>query len=81
MTQNAAPQPDRGTSPADAAAAGGQSPEERLSVLETQVQTLAQAVRALAQGLEELPSEDTALVEQAPRGARLAHELLLAQGM
>lgn len=81
MTQNAAPQPDRGTGPADGNTEGGQSPEERLSVLENQVQTLAQAVRALAQGLEERLSEDTELVEQAPRGARLAHELLLAQGM
>ncbi|MFE0644981.1 hypothetical protein ACFW2Y_25720 [Streptomyces sp. NPDC058877] len=54
---------------------------ERLRVLETQVQALAQAVRALAEGLEEIPSEDVEREKQAARGARLAHELLLAQGL
>jgi hypothetical protein len=56
---------------------------ERVSVLETQVQTLAQAIRTLADGLERLegliprdPEE-----EQLSRAARLAHELLLAQGL
>jgi hypothetical protein len=62
-----------------------QSVHERLGLLEDQVQVLAQAVRALAQGLEELPSQETETgpetKEKAARGARLAHELLLSQGM
>ncbi|MFF4585671.1 hypothetical protein [Streptomyces sp. NPDC001388] len=69
MTQSHSPQPD--------AAAG---PEARLSRLEAQVATLAEAVRALAQGLESIPSEDTP-PEEAARGARLAHELLLSKGL
>lgn len=59
-----------------------QSEEERLRLLETHVQTLADAVRALAQGLENIPTQDDALAaEAAARGARLAHELLLSQGL
>ncbi|MER6096495.1 hypothetical protein ABT154_11705 [Streptomyces sp. NPDC001728] len=54
---------------------------ERLRILETQVQVLAQAVKALAEGLEEIPSQDTEMEKQAARGARLAHELLLSQGL
>ncbi|NUK06874.1 hypothetical protein HRW23_08505 [Streptomyces lunaelactis] len=54
---------------------------ERLRLLESQVQVLAQAVRALAKGLEEIPSKDTIMAEEAARGARLAHELLLSQGL
>ncbi|WP_024755163.1 hypothetical protein [Streptomyces exfoliatus] len=54
---------------------------ERLRTLEAQVQVLAQAVRALAEGLEEIPSQDTDREKQAARGARLAHELLLSQGL
>ncbi|MEU3146985.1 MULTISPECIES: hypothetical protein [unclassified Streptomyces] len=69
MTQDHSPRPD--------AALG---PEARLSRLEAQVATLAEAVRALARGLESLPSEDTP-PEEAARGARLAHELLLSKGM
>ncbi|MCX2925583.1 hypothetical protein [Streptomyces sp. NEAU-W12] len=69
MTQNHSPRPG--------AALG---PEARLSRLEAQVATLAEAVRALARGLESLPSEDTP-PEEAARGARLAHELLLSEGM
>ncbi|CAM5573491.1 hypothetical protein [Streptomyces aurantiogriseus] len=57
------------------------STAERLSLLEAQVQVLAQAVRALAGGLEEGPSQDTEREKQAARGARLAHELLLSQGL
>ncbi|OKJ18427.1 hypothetical protein AMK23_35310 [Streptomyces sp. CB02130] len=53
---------------------------ERLHTLETQVQVLAQAVRALTEGLEEIPSEDADRGKQAARGARLAHESLLSQG-
>lgn len=56
---------------------------ERLSVVEARVQTLAEAVRALSEGLERVegllpraPEE-----EQLSRAARLAHEILLAQGM
>lgn len=59
-----------------------QSEEDRLRLLETHVQTLADAVRALAQGLENSPTQDDALAaETAARGARLAHELLLSQGL
>ncbi|WP_329625812.1 hypothetical protein OG357_36750 [Streptomyces sp. NBC_01255] len=54
---------------------------ERLRILEDQVQVLAQAVRALAEGLEDIPSQDTDREKQAARGARLAHELLLSQGL
>lgn len=54
---------------------------DRVSLLESQVQVLAQAVRALSEGLEEIPSQDTEMEEQAARGARLAHELLLSQGL
>jgi hypothetical protein len=69
MMQNPSPEPD---------AAPG--PEARLSRLEAQVTTLAEAVRALARGLENIPSEDVP-PEEAERGARLAHELLLSQGL
>jgi hypothetical protein len=54
--------------------------EARLSRLEAQVATLAEAVRALAHGLEAVPSQDTPPEEKA-RGARLAHEILLSQGL
>lgn len=54
---------------------------ERLRILESQVQVLAQAIRALAEGLEQIPSEDTDMDKQSARGARLAHELLLSQGL
>ncbi|MEV6327849.1 hypothetical protein [Streptomyces sp. NPDC051909] len=54
---------------------------ERLRTLEDQVQVLAQAVRALAEGLEQIPSEDVEREKQAAHGARLAHELLLSQGL
>ncbi|MEU5099167.1 hypothetical protein [Streptomyces sp. NPDC020996] len=55
-------------------------PEARLSRLEAQVATLAEAVRVLARGLENVPSEEAA-PEDAARGARFAHELLLSQGL
>ena len=58
---------------------GPQTSEMRLERLDSQVNTLTEAVRALAHGLEATPSQDTALAEQAARGARLAHELLLSQ--
>ncbi|MCX5230425.1 hypothetical protein [Streptomyces sp. NBC_00233] len=54
---------------------------EKLRTLEAQVQVLAQAVRALAEGLEEIPSQNTDREKQAARGARLAHELLLSEGL
>ncbi|GAB2909328.1 hypothetical protein [Streptomyces heilongjiangensis] len=56
------------------------TPEARLSRLEAQVATLAEAVRVLARGLENIPSEDVP-PDEAARGARLAHELLLSQGL
>ncbi|MEU6810801.1 hypothetical protein ABZ920_17800 [Streptomyces sp. NPDC046831] len=68
------------TGPAAAGAERGQSPEQRLSQLEAQVATLVGAVRALARGLEDVPAEEPR-PEEAARGARLAHELLLAQGL
>ena len=54
---------------------------EKLRTLEAQVQVLAQAVRALAEGLEDIPSQDSDREKQAARGARPAHELLLSQGL
>ncbi|WP_225848838.1 hypothetical protein [Streptomyces sp. HPF1205] len=54
--------------------------DTRLSRLEAQVATLAEAVRALARGLEAVPSQETSPQEPA-RGARLAHEILLAKGL
>ncbi|WP_149181677.1 hypothetical protein [Streptomyces sp. TRM49041] len=54
---------------------------ERLRTLEAQVQVLAQAIRALAEGLEDIPSQDTERDKQAARGGRMAHELLLSQGL
>lgn len=70
---------DPGTRPSTS---GTQSEEDRLRLLETHVQTLADAVRALAQGLENIPTQDaSAAAEATARGARLAHELLLSQGL
>lgn len=63
--------------PAPAAASGV---ETRLSRLEAQVTTLAEAVRALARGLEAVPSQDVP-PEETARGARLAHEILLTKGL
>ena len=53
---------------------------ERLELLETQVQALGQAMRALLQGLEDIPDQEPD-PERGGRAARLAHELLLAQGL
>lgn len=55
--------------------------EERISLLESQVSTLADAVRALATSLESIPTEDVSHVEEAARGARMAHEILLARNL
>lgn len=52
--------------------------EERLTRLENQVATLHDAVRALARGLENVPTEGVSREEAAARGARTAHEILLA---
>jgi hypothetical protein len=76
MTRNTHDTPDTGAAGPDRGAAD----HERLSVLESQVEALAQAVRALAQGLETIPSQEDE-EGRAARGARLAHELLLAQGL
>lgn len=54
------------------------SEEERLSRLEYQVSTLTDALRALVRGLENLPTEGFGQEESASRGARTAHEILLA---
>lgn len=80
MTPNNSRVPDPETGPAVPDTAGPGSPEDRLSRLEAQVTTLAGAVRALAHGLENIPAQETA-PEEAARGARLAHELLLSQGL
>lgn len=53
---------------------------ERLETLEAHVEALAQALRALAEGLEQNPAEEPQ-PDSVARGARLAHELLLAQGL
>lgn len=53
----------------------------RIDVLERQTRVLAEAVRALADGLGSAPMDDTELVErveQVESGARLARELLIA---
>lgn len=55
--------------------------EERLCLLEAQVSTLADAIRALAKSLESIPTEDVSHVEEASRGARMAHEILLARNL
>ncbi|MGW3247404.1 hypothetical protein [Streptomyces sp. NPDC001070] len=70
---------DTETRPTAPDAGAAESPNARLTRLESQVKTLADAIRALAQGLESIPSQDTALAEEAARGARLAHEILLSQ--
>ncbi|SCK53620.1 hypothetical protein [Streptomyces sp. WMMB 322] len=55
--------------------------EERISLLEAQVSTLADAVRALATSLESIPTKDVSHVDEAARGARMAHEILLARNL
>jgi hypothetical protein len=53
---------------------------ERAEMLEAQVQALGQAVHALIEGMEEIPDRDPD-PQRAARAARLAHELLLSQGL
>jgi len=56
------------------------SVEQRLAKLEGDVRTVAEALHALAAGLEGRPiAESTG--EEPARAARLAHELLLAAGL
>lgn len=60
----------------------GRAPEDlqaRVAQLESRVETLTEAVRALADGLESPPGESTR-DDRAAYGARLAHELLLLPG-
>ncbi|WP_354637270.1 hypothetical protein [Kitasatospora camelliae] len=57
-----------------------ESAVERVELLEAQVQALGQAIRALIQGLEEIPDQEPD-PKRSARAARLAHELLLAQGL
>ena len=80
MAGNESREPDRETASAAPGETGPGSREDRLSRLESQVVTLAAAVRALAHGLEHIPVQETAPDEVA-RGARLAHELLLSRGL
>jgi len=80
MTPKTSDQPNTATSSTTPTA---DSHDARLTLLETQVRTLADAVRTLAQGMEKIPTQDEPEEpgEEAARGARLAHEILLAQGM
>ncbi|GAA2243986.1 MULTISPECIES: hypothetical protein [Kitasatospora] len=55
-----------------------ESAVERLETLEARVQALGQAIRALIQGLEEIPDQEPD-PERPARAARQAHELLLSQ--
>lgn len=55
--------------------------EERISQLEAQVSTLADAIRALAKSLERIPIEDVSPMDEAARGARMAHEILLSRNL
>ncbi|MEU8516888.1 hypothetical protein AB0C76_35675 [Kitasatospora sp. NPDC048722] len=57
-----------------------ESAVERVEMLEAQVQALGQAIRALIQGMEEIPDQEPD-PEGPARAARLAHELLLSQGL
>jgi hypothetical protein len=57
-----------------------ESAVERIELLEGQVQALAQAVRTLVQGFEEVPDQEPD-PERSARAARLAHELLLSRGL
>jgi hypothetical protein len=51
--------------------------EDRIGRLEDQVSSLAEAVRTLARGLEDVPGAEPA-EHRAAKAARLAHEMLLA---
>ena len=51
--------------------------EDRIGRIEDQVSSLAEAVRTLARGLEEVPGSEPA-EHRAAKAARLAHEMLLA---
>jgi uncharacterized protein (DUF2267 family) len=59
--------------------AGAAAPmvEDRIGRLEDQVSSLAEAVRTLARGLEDVPGAEPA-EHRAAKAARLAHEMLLA---
>ncbi|MFD5462164.1 hypothetical protein ACFWIQ_04935 [Kitasatospora sp. NPDC127059] len=57
-----------------------ESAVERIELLEAQVRALGQAIRALVQGMEEIPDQEPDS-ERPARAARLAHELLLDQGL
>ncbi|MGW0822692.1 hypothetical protein [Streptomyces sp. NPDC002845] len=55
--------------------------EQRVRSLEKQMDTLVQAVRALTEGLERSPGNGAGDGDSSARGARLAHEILLSQGL
>ncbi|MBO1414568.1 hypothetical protein [Streptomyces sp. FH025] len=57
-----------------------ESAVERVELLESQVQALGQAIRAIIRGFEEIPDQEPD-PERPARAARLAHELLLSQGL
>ena len=52
--------------------------EERVQLLEARVATLADAIRVLAHGLEDLPMAEPG-ERPAAEAARRAHDLLLAE--
>ncbi|MFJ5117179.1 hypothetical protein [Kitasatospora sp. NPDC088548] len=83
MTTHPTTDPTTSDSPGDGLHPPGRDLEsaiERVEMLESQVQALGQAIRTLVQGMEEIPDQEPD-PEQAARSARLAHELLLAQGL
>ena len=59
---------------------GSPAIEDRLHALEGHVAVLAEAVRILARGLEDLPTDEPA-GNRAAQAARQAHDLLLAAGL
>jgi uncharacterized protein (DUF2267 family) len=61
----------------DAEAEAAPMVEDRIGRLEDQVSSIAEAVRTLARGLEDVPGSEPA-EHRAAKAARLAHEMLLA---
>jgi hypothetical protein len=59
---------------------GSPAIEDRVHALEGRVAVLAEAVRILAHGLEDLPTDEPA-GNRAAQAARQAHDLLLAAGL
>ena len=85
MTQASGPDWETGD---EVSAVSGAAPDQeraandasRVRRLETQVDVLTEAVRALIDGLETDPAHEQPADGRAARGARLARELLLSAG-